>query len=128
MRSLAFVTAVALLAGACGPSQQQEETVNGTLVQSKGQQELAALNDYNRAIGLKRAIHGSGKQCQRIDRSAFVQRYGTLDMWAVSCNNGRGFALFIGKDDTVQVRDCRGLAEIKLPRCPAWAENAKVTR
>ena len=127
MQSRIFAIGAAMLVSSCGPAEPQQNSVQKPF-QSEGQRRLHTLNDYNRAIGLKRAIHESGFQCQRIDKSAFVQRHETLEMWAAACNNGRGFALFVGRDETVQVRDCRGLAEIKLPRCPEWAENAKVSR
>ena len=127
MRFPVLIGAAALLASACGPSAPEGNAVEAP-IRGEGQAELHRLNDYNRALGLKRAIHESGYQCQRIDRSAFVQRYQTLEMWAATCNNGRGWALFVGRDDTVQVRECKTLSELKLPRCPAWAENAKASR
>ena len=127
MRYGALIVGAALLAASCGKPKPEQNAVKEP-VRSEGQRQLHSLNDYNRAIGLKRAIHSSGLQCYRIDRSAFVQRYGTLDMWAAACNNGRGYALFVGRDDSVQVRGCKSLAELKLPRCPPWAEDAKVSR
>lgn len=122
------VAFLALAVAACGGSAEEQQNEVPTEVQSEGQRALHQLNDVNRAIGLKRAIHASGYQCQRIDRSAFVQKYGTLEMWAAACNDGRGWGLFVGRDESVQVRSCRDLVSLKLPRCPDWAENARPTR
>jgi len=127
MRAKLLVAGLAFLGAACGSSEPQQNAL-AEKIQSDGQKALHKLDDTNRAIGLKRAIHASGYQCIRIDRSAYVQDYGTLEMWAASCNDGRGWALFVGRDDSVQVRDCKDMADLKLPRCPAWAENARPTR
>jgi hypothetical protein len=119
--------AAALTISACGSSDPQQLNQD-TPIQSEGQRALHQLNETDRAIGLKRAIHASGFQCQRIDRSAFVRKYGTLEMWAAACNDGRGWGLFVGRDESVQVRPCKDMPTLKLPRCPDWAENPKVTR
>ena len=128
MRNMLTIAVVALAVGGCGSSPQTQNSQAETEIQSEGQRALHRLNETDRAIGLKRAIHGSGFQCQRIDRSGFVQKYGTLEMWAAACNDGRGWGLFVGRDDTVQVRSCKDLVSLKLPQCPDWAANAKVTR
>jgi hypothetical protein len=122
------VAVLALLATGCGQAGETQGNEAPAEVQSEGQRALHQLNETDRAIGLKRAIHESGFQCQRIDRSAFVQKYETLEMWAAACNDGRGWGLFVGRDETVQVRSCKDLVSLKLPRCPSWAENAPVTR
>lgn len=122
------LTLAALAVTGCGPREEPQQNRAEPEIQSEGQRALHQLDDVNRAIGLKRAIHASGFQCQRIDRSAFVQKYGTLEMWAAACNDGRGWGLFVGRDESVQVRSCKDLVSLKLPRCPSWAENAQVTR
>jgi len=127
MHAKLLIAGLALVAAGCGSS-GQEEKAPARKVQSEGQKTLHKLDETSRAIALKRAIHSSGYQCVRIDRSEYVQDYRMLEMWAASCNDGRGWALFVGRDDTVQVRSCKDLADLKLPRCPKWAEEAKVTR
>lgn len=128
MRHIWATALLGLLVAGCGSSTGSQQNASEADVQSEGQRALHQLNEVNRAIGLKRAIHDSGHQCQRIDRSAFVQKYGTLEMWAAACNDGRGWALFVGRDDSVQVRPCEDMTTLKLPRCPGWAENAQRTR
>ena len=38
-------------------------------------------------------------------------------MWTASCKSGRQFAVFVGPDGTAQVRDCKTMADLKLPAC-----------
>jgi hypothetical protein len=126
-RSKLVIIGLSVLAGSCGSSGSQDNEAQAP-VQSEGQKALHKLDETNRAIALKRAIHASGIQCQRIDRSGYVQEYKRLSMWAASCNDGRGWALFVGRDDSVQVRECKTLPDLKLPRCPEWAEKARPSR
>jgi hypothetical protein len=116
MQSKFVVAGLALLASACEPSETQGTTAAAP-AQSEGQRALHKLDDFNRAIALKRAIHASGFQCQRIDQSAYVQEHKNLSMWNATCNDGRSWALFVGRDDSVQVRNCASLKQLKLPEC-----------
>ena len=99
------------------------------VVRSEAQDQLHQLNDLNRAIGLKRAIHQSGYGCKRVRRSGYVQEHENLSMWTANCDDKRDWAIFVGPDGTAQVRPCRDLAQLKLPACvirksPAAAEKA----
>jgi hypothetical protein len=127
MRNTLLIALSACAASACGSSGEREEAPP-VQTQSEGQKALHALNDFNRAIALKRAIHASGIQCQRIDRSGYVAEYKKLSMWAANCNDGRSWALFVGPDDSVQVRSCKELEALKLPSCPAWTAEARKSR
>jgi hypothetical protein len=115
------------LASACGSPESQGNKAQAP-VQGEGQRALHKLDDTNRAIALKRAIHAYGLQCQRIDRSAYVREHKNLSMWVASCNDGRSWALFVGRDDSVQVRDCKEVEALKLPACPAWTKNTRPSR
>lgn len=127
MKSKLLILGSALLAAGCG-SPESEQTNVPAPVQGEGQKALHELDELNRAIALKRAIHDSGIQCQRIDRSAYVDEYRNLSMWAATCNDGRSWALFIGRNDAVQVRECKDLDGLDLPSCPDWTKEAKPTR
>ena len=107
--------AVALLAGCDqgAPSKPRQAIV----VRSDAQNQLHELNDLNRAIGLKRAIHQSGYGCKRVTTSGYVQEHENLSMWMASCDDKRDWAIFVGPDGTAQVRPCRDLAQLKLPAC-----------
>lgn len=133
MRALIAITMTAMLVAGCDNGQrQQAQPVQSIKVRSAEQDQLFKLNDLNRAIALKRAIYDSGYQCQRITKSGFVGAYKNLDMWMASCADGRDWAIFTGPDGSAQVRDCKDVNGLGLPKCAikespggsAPAENA----
>ncbi len=120
-----FATALlsaSLLLGACDrpaePAPRKE-----IRVRSAGQDQLFNLDDLGRAIALKRAIVATGSVCKRIVSSGFVGGYKNMDMWTARCEDGRttprDWAIFIGADDSVQVRLCRDTEAVGLPACTA---------
>ncbi|HEX2624073.1 MAG TPA: hypothetical protein VHM21_02350 [Sphingomicrobium sp.] len=86
-------------------------------VRSAEQKKLFELDEMNRAIGLKRAIYASGSTCPRADATRFIGKYKNMDMWAVRCSDKRDWALFIGADNSVQVRLCKDTEAVGLPAC-----------
>lgn len=112
----AALTAIALLLGACGQS-APDKPARDVRVRSAEQDQLHKLDDLNRAIALKRAIHASGLRCARIDRSGYVEEYRNLSMWTATCDDKREWAIFVGPDNSVQVRLCKDLAKHGLPAC-----------
>jgi len=86
-------------------------------VRSAGQDQLHKLDDLNRAIALKRAIGDSGSACKRLTGSGFVGEYKNMDMWTARCDDKRDWAVFVGADDSVQVRLCRDTEAVGLPAC-----------
>jgi hypothetical protein len=116
-RSAALLFAACLLAG-CGSGEEAAPPLqNDITVRSEAQQRLFDLNDLDRAIALKRAIADQGLRCQRIVSTGFVTRYKDMDMWTASCSDDRRWALFIGANDSVQVRLCDDNEKIGLPAC-----------
>ncbi|MEO5774411.1 MAG: hypothetical protein ABIQ32_09890 [Sphingomicrobium sp.] len=108
--------AAALLLSACGqpaPQQTKEQPKIG----SDEQQQVHKLNEMDRAITFKRAIYASGYTCRRIDRSGYVAEYGNLSMWTAACSDKKTWAIFVGPDGSAQVRDCKDMAQFKLPEC-----------
>lgn len=123
------------LAGLLAACNQSNDTAvpNGSAnqtiaVRSDGQNLLHRLNDLDRAIGLKRAIYDSGNTCKRIVKSGFVTNYHKLDMWTATCDDHRQWAIFVGADDSAQVRDCSTLAALKLPECKIAAVDPLAPR
>lgn len=106
------------------------------VVRSEGQDRLHQLDDLNRAIALKRAIHESGNACVRVSSSGYVGEYENTSYWAATCEDRQGatrdWALFVGPDESVQVRLCEDVAKAGLEPCvikpaanaPAPIENA----
>lgn len=125
MRHLTPILLIAALAvSACdkpAPPAPREEI----RVRSAGQDQLLKLNDLNRAIALKRAIIDSGSACKRLTTSGFVGDYEKMDMWTARCEDGRttprDWAIFVGADDSVQVRLCKDTEAVGLPACTAKA-------
>ena len=112
------------LLGACGkeapPPAKPVETIR---VRSEAQKQLSAANDLDRAIALKRAIMDSGSSCKRVATTGFVGTYKNMDYWTASCidssNRPRDWAIFVGADDSVQVRLCKDTQAVGLPACVA---------
>ena len=122
--------AMAMTMTACGSEPQPApEPAREILVRSESQKQLFELNDLNRAIALKRAVRDFGPSCLRITKSGFVGRYKNMDYWAATCEDERGrtrdWALFIGANDSVQVRLCDDVAKVGLPACTIPAGGAR---
>ncbi len=124
-----------LLLAACG--QEQAETAapaKEVIVRSAAQQQLFELNDLDRVIALKRAILDQGLRCGQMTQTGFVGRFKEMDVWTATCNDGRQWSLFIGADDSVQVRLCTDNVQLGLPACTikpgteggAGLENMKI--
>ena len=118
----ALVT-LAVLLGACEKEAPPPAKPVEITVRSESQKQLTAANDLNRAIALKRAIMDSGSSCRRVATTGFVGPYKNMDMWTASCidqfDRARDWAVFIGADDSVQVRLCKDTAAVGLPACVA---------
>ncbi|NUT00680.1 MAG: hypothetical protein HOP96_06870 [Sphingomonas sp.] len=107
---------IAMLASACDnpqPSQPQRSIS----VRSEQQNALHKLSEPSLKIALRRAIYDSGKACKTVTEAGYVQEYGNLSMWTASCASGKSFAVFVGPDSSVQVRDCKESEQLKLPAC-----------
>ena len=116
--------AAAGLLGACSKEAPAPAQPDKTIrVRSEGQKALFATSELNRAIALKRAIMESGSSCQRVASTGFVGIYKNMDYWTASCvdtsDRSRDWAIFIGADDSAQVRLCSDTAAVGLPACTA---------
>lgn len=116
-RSAVLLMSVGLLAS-CGSGEQSAPPLqNDVVVRSDAQQRLFDLNDLDRAIALKRAISDQGLRCERVVSTGYVTRFRDMDMWTATCEDERQWALFIGANDSVQVRLCADNEKIGLPAC-----------
>ena len=90
-------------------------------VRSDGQNRMHQLNDLNRAIALKRALYDSKAECRRVTQSGYVGEYENTSQWTATCEDKvkrtRDWALFIGPDESVQVRLCEDVVKAGLPAC-----------
>jgi hypothetical protein len=78
---------------------------------------LQRLDELRRHTVLRRAVLDSGEPCKRVDQAGISGRYKNLVMWTARCVPGGDYAVFIGPDASVQVRDCAELAKLGLPAC-----------
>ena len=121
MRITACLMVAALAAGCDREPEAPAQPANEIMVRSESQKQLFELNDLNRAIALKRAIRDFGPSCLRVTKAGYVGRYKNMDYWTATCedqfNRTRDWALFIGANDSVQVRLCDDVAKVGLPAC-----------
>jgi len=119
MTTIALLAAT-VVAGCDKPATQTPEKPR-IEVRGEGQKRLAAANNFNRAIALKRAIMASGSACARVARTGFVGTYKNMDYWTASCvdrfDRTRDWAVFIGADDSAQARLCADTKAAGLPAC-----------
>ena len=107
---------ITLLASACD-SPEPAQPRKSIQVRSEQQEGLHKLSEQYRHVALRRAIYDAGRTCKTVTKSGYVQEYGNLSMWTASCDGGRSWAIFVGPDGSVQVRDCRETEQLKLPAC-----------
>ncbi|GGE72379.1 hypothetical protein [Sphingomonas prati] len=78
---------------------------------------LASLKDIPRRAVLRRAILDSNLWCDRVSQDLRRGTWRNLSVWNARCGRGADYGVFIGQDQSVQVRPCKDLASLKLPRC-----------
>jgi len=106
-----------LLAAACDSPEPAAQPRKSIQVRSEQQEGLHKLSEQYRHVALRRAIYDAGRTCKTVTNSGYVQEYGNLSMWTASCDGGKSWAIFVGPDGSVQVRDCRETEQLKLPAC-----------
>lgn len=122
--------ALIIFAVACdqNPATQPAQPI---VVRSEGQDRLHQLDDLNRAIALKRGITASGSPCRRVTKSGYVGEYQNTSYWMATCEDQSGltrdWALFVGADDSVQVRLCQDVEQVGLPACTIKQEARPAT-
>ena len=126
-RSIALLMLILPLA-ACDQGTSAPPPKQPITVRSDGQDRMHQLNDLNRAIALKRALYDSGAECRRVTQSGYVGEYENTSQWTATCEDKfkrtRDWALFIGPDESVQVRLCEDVVKAGLPAC-AIKDEAK---
>ena len=119
-RSIALLMLILPLA-ACDQGTSAPPPKQPITVRSDGQNRMHQLNDLNRAIALKRALYDSGAECRRVTQSGYVGEYENTSQWTATCEDKfkrtRDWALFIGPDESVQVRLCEDVVKAGLPAC-----------
>jgi len=90
-----------------------------TTIRNRHNEDLLALDDSNRRIGLVRAIRGTGNRCPRqVEPNPVYQGdYQGMALWTGRCDNNEQYAIFLAPNGDVQVRNCRDMAQLHLPAC-----------
>ena len=68
--------------------------------------QLKALSEPTRNLGLYRALRDNGQRCKRVDRGAYQQQYKTMAMWTAHCTDSGDWAVYIAPNGDVQVSPC----------------------
>ena len=124
MRRMVVATlAGTVLLSACGSSSAPQQRSVEIKVRGDEQRQLAAANEMDRSIALKRAIYDAGSMCKRVTGTNFVTDYKNMSMWQANCDDGKSWAVFIAPNGGVQVRPCADLKEFKLPECKIAEKN-----
>lgn len=121
MRRSCVILSILLPLAACDQDSSAPPPKQPITVRSDGQNRLHRLNDLNRAIALKRALYDSGAECRLVTRSGYVGEYENTSYWTATCEDkfkrSRDWALFVGPDESVQVRLCDDVVKAGLPAC-----------
>lgn len=121
MRRLAALMIMIVPLSACGPEAAAPPMKQKISVRSDGQKAMHQLSQLNREIALKRAIYDTGAACLRITKSGYVGTYENTEQWTATCvdkfKRTRDWALYVGADDSVQVRLCADVVKAGLPGC-----------
>lgn len=114
----AWAAAVLLLLGTAGCDDgRAPEGARHIRIANPHHDQLAALPENLRRLGLMRAIRDSGRRCRRVEAGRYQQDYRDLAMWVALCNDGRYWAIFIAGNADIQVRECAHMRELDLPQC-----------
>ena len=118
---LIYVLLMLMPVAACGQETSAPPAKQPITVRSDGQNRLHQLNDLNRAIALKRALFATGAECRLVTKSGYVGEYENTSYWTATCEDkfkrNRDWALFVGPDESVQVRLCEDVVKAGLPPC-----------
>ena len=122
----AFATFGLLLAG-CEDG-APERNVTPVVAANPQSDQLKALSEPMRHLGLYRALRDNGRRCKRVDRGEYQQQYKTMAMWTARCTDSGDWALYIAPNGDVQASPCADAKELGLPECALQAGEASEKR
>ena len=114
-RMAGIVLAAAMLA-ACGSGGSEQTKTRSITASNPHVEQLKGLSEFNRGMGLRRAVLATNQRCKKVDWSGYQEDYKNLSMWGLDCSDG-DYAVFIAPSGDVQVRQCRHLKQLGLPEC-----------
>lgn len=124
MRQIIIASAVLLaaLTGCGGGAPQgngQAQGVKQITIRNRPQEELLALPDDLRRVGLVRAIRDTRNRCpRRVEPNPVHQGdYRGMALWTARCDDNQQYAIFIAPSGDVEVRKCEDMERLGLPAC-----------
>jgi hypothetical protein len=127
MKALACIAACGLLLAGCEDG-AAERNVTQVVAANSYSDQLKALSEPTRHLGLYRAVRDTGQRCKRVDRGAYQQQYKTMAMWTAHCTDTGDWALYIAPNGDVQASPCAHAKELGLPECAVQAGEASEKR
>ena len=116
MRAWATFAACGLLVAGCEDG-APTRNVTKVVVANPMSDQLKALSEPTRNLGLYRAIRDNGRRCKRVEQGAYQQQYKTMAMWTARCSDTGEYAVYIAPTGDVQVSACKDAGELGLPEC-----------
>ena len=124
MKGWTTIAIGALLVAGCEDG-APEKDVTRVVAANPHSDQLKALSEPTRFLGLYRALRDNGQRCKRVDRGRYQQQYKTMAMWTAHCTDTGDYALYIAPNGDVQVSACKDALELGLPECKASAASAQ---
>jgi hypothetical protein len=124
MRIWITLAATGLILAACEDG-SPESNVTHVVAANSYSDQLKALSEPTRYLGLYRALRDNGQRCKRVDRGQYQQQYKSMAMWTAHCTDTGDYALYIAPNGDVQVSPCKDARELGLPECKAAVPPAQ---
>ncbi len=125
MMGWAAVALGGLLVAGCDDGAPTTRNVTKVVVANPMSDQLKALSEPTRNLGLYRAIRDNGRRCKRVDQGEYQQQYKTMAMWTARCSDTGDYAVYIAPTGDVQVSACKDAKELGLPECRPAAPSAQ---
>ncbi|MEA3011319.1 MAG: hypothetical protein QOJ91_3011 [Sphingomonadales bacterium] len=124
MKAKATMATCFLLLAGCEDG-TPEQNLTKVVAANPMSDQLKALSEPSRFLGLYRAIRDNGRRCKRVDRGQYQQQYKSMAMWTAHCTDTGDYSLYIAPNGDVQVSACKDARELGLPECKAAAPSAQ---
>ena len=116
MKAWATFATIGLLLAGCEDGAPERNVAHVEAANPQSDQ-LKALSEPMRHLGLYRALRDNGQRCKRVDSGAYRQQYKTMAMWTAHCTDSGDWAIYIAPNGDVQVSACKDAKELGLPEC-----------
>jgi hypothetical protein len=114
--------AAAVLTASCGSEEastpRNKQKAEQITMRNAADEQLKALSPELRRIGLIRAIRQTGNRCpRRVESEVRQGEHEGMALWTARCDDNRQWAIFVGANRQVQVRNCEQMERLGLPAC-----------